>query len=88
MDLSGPGPPRIGVAAAPTSSSARLAAVFRVAALGPDLASGLRWRAVETTSPSPETRSEKEHAMMFAFALALVGVAVLGSLNLAAARAR
>ncbi len=44
-------------------------------------------RELETRS-RPETRSEKEHAMMFAFALALVGVVVLGSLNLAAARAR
>jgi hypothetical protein len=44
-------------------------------------------RELETRSRL-ETRSEKEHAMMFAFALALVGVVVLGSLNLAAARAR
>jgi hypothetical protein len=56
------------------------------------LASGLRWRGVEQlrkrTAAPDRTRSEKEHAMMFAFALAIVGIAVLGSLELAAARAR
>jgi hypothetical protein len=52
----------------------------------------LRWRWVEQlrkrTAAPERTRSEKEHAMMFAFALAIVGIAVLGSLELAAARAR
>jgi hypothetical protein len=33
----------------------------------------------------PPTRSRKEHAMMFAFALALVGVVVLKSLEVVAA---
>jgi hypothetical protein len=32
----------------------------------------------------PRTSSRKEHAMMFAFALAIVGAAVLGSLELVA----
>jgi predicted nucleic acid-binding Zn ribbon protein len=36
----------------------------------------------------PRKRSRKEHVMMFAFALALVGVVVLGSLNVIAAHAR
>jgi len=31
--------------------------------------------------------SRKEHAMMFAFALALVGIVVIGSLEIAAAHA-
>jgi hypothetical protein len=51
----------------------------------------LRWRAVERTSRTgapQRTRSEKEHAMMFAFALAIVGIAVLGTLELAATHAR
>jgi hypothetical protein len=48
------------------------------------MASALRWRAVERSSKGLETSSRKEHAMMFAFALALVGLVVLGSLNLAA----
>jgi hypothetical protein len=34
----------------------------------------------------PRTRSRKEPVMMFAFALALVGVVVLGSLDIIAAR--
>jgi hypothetical protein len=32
----------------------------------------------------PRTRSPKEHAMMFAFALAILGTVVLGSLEIAA----
>jgi hypothetical protein len=39
----------------------------------------------ERSSRGLRTSSRKEHVMMFAFALALVGVVVLGSLNLAAA---
>jgi hypothetical protein len=35
----------------------------------------------------PRTRSRKEHVMMFAFALALVGIVVLGTLEIAAAHA-
>jgi hypothetical protein len=34
------------------------------------------------------SENRKEHVMMFAFALALVGVVVLGSLNVIAAHAR
>jgi hypothetical protein len=49
------------------------------------VASGLRCRASERSSKGLETSRRKEHAMMFAFALALVGIAVLGSLNLIAA---
>jgi hypothetical protein len=45
----------------------------------------LRCRASERSSKGLETSRRKEHAMMFAFALALVGVAVVGSLNLIAA---
>jgi hypothetical protein len=36
----------------------------------------------------PRTSSRKENTMLIAFALALVGVAVLGSLNLVAAYGR
>ena len=50
------------------------------------VARGLLWRRIG--SSEEETRSPKEHAMMFAIALAIVGVAVLGSLELAAAHAR
>ncbi len=58
---------------------------------GARLASGLRWRggeSFEKQNGHHRTRSEKEHAMMFAFALAIVGIAVLKTLELAAARAR
>jgi hypothetical protein len=47
------------------------------------LARGLRLRRNEATQ---RTRSPQEHAMMFAFVMALVGVAVLGTMNLVAAR--
>jgi hypothetical protein len=33
----------------------------------------------------PRTRSRKEHVMMFAFALAIAGIVVLGSLEIYAA---
>lgn len=36
----------------------------------------------------PRTAAEKENTMIAAFALAIVGIAVLGTLELAAARAR
>jgi len=35
--------------------------------------------------PGPRTSTRKEHTMMFAFALAVVGVVVLGSLEIIAA---
>jgi hypothetical protein len=49
----------------------------------------LRWKEVERRSQhlATRSRSRKEPVMMFAFALALVGVAVLGTLNLIAAHA-
>jgi hypothetical protein len=37
-------------------------------------------------STAAKPRSPREHAMMIAFVMAIVGVAVLGSLNLIAAR--
>jgi hypothetical protein len=40
----------------------------------------------EETKQRSEPRSPQEHAMMFAFVMALVGVAVLGTMNLVAAR--
>jgi hypothetical protein len=48
----------------------------------------LRWRAGERSSKGLQPSSRKEHVMMFAFALALVGVVVLGSLNFVAAHSR
>jgi uncharacterized membrane protein len=47
----------------------------------------LRWRADERCSKASKRSSRKEHVMMFAFVLALVGVVVLGSLQIVAAHA-
>jgi hypothetical protein len=48
----------------------------------------LRWRGIEKweTQHRSKPAAPKEHVMMFALALAIVGIAVLGSLELAAAR--
>jgi hypothetical protein len=43
----------------------------------------LRWRRNEATQ---RTSNQREHAMMIAFVMAIVGIAVLGTLNLVAAR--
>jgi hypothetical protein len=40
----------------------------------------------EETKQRSEPRSKREHAMMIAFVMAIAGVAVLGTLNLIAAR--
>jgi hypothetical protein len=48
------------------------------------VAFGLRWRAGEGQQGN-EPAAGKEHAMLIAFALALVGAAVIGSLELVAA---
>ena len=37
-------------------------------------------------SERSEPRSQREHAMMIAFVMAIAGIAVLGTLNLVAAR--
>jgi hypothetical protein len=42
-------------------------------------------RGGERCRQGPRNSSPKEHAMMFAFALAIVGVVVLGSLEIVAA---
>jgi hypothetical protein len=85
-----PGLPRIGYAADP----ALQVAAARVDSRRPGKAR--RWPPAcdgerssdEEAQHRIEPAAKKEHAMMFAFALALVGVAVLGSLELAATRAR
>lgn len=86
-DLSGSRRARKGRGLSSLRATGRRRAGFSAGAPAGPLASGLRWREVERAA-RPRTRSEKEHAMMFAFALALVGVVVLGSLQVAAARAR
>jgi hypothetical protein len=42
----------------------------------------LRWRGDERSSRGLEPAAEKEHTMIVAFALAIVGAVVLGSLDL------
>jgi uncharacterized membrane protein len=46
----------------------------------------LRWRADERCSKASKRSSRKEHVMMFAFVLALVGVVVLASFEHLGAR--
>jgi hypothetical protein len=43
----------------------------------------LRWRGNEAAQ---RTSNQAEHAMMIAFVMAIVGITVLGTLNLVAAR--
>jgi hypothetical protein len=44
----------------------------------------LRWRAVERGRRVRKPQPEKEHAMIAAFALAIVGIVALGTVQLAA----
>lgn len=76
------------LAAAARDPTARVRTGFPGSGCGPRaLARGLPSRTVEgrrTAATKPNAGADKEHAMMFALVLALIGFAIIPALNLSA----